>query len=626
MGPSCPRDPAVNVTAAPRLSRCDQAMPSRMSGSETSSWSHRRAPQDAVEDQRAGADARRRGPGACRAAPCARRRSSRAAAPTSVVHVVGGAARPGGSTVAVVGRQVEHAGRDGGHRAGHADHRGRGADRVDRAGVEVPRRCRATRPRPPSAVGGSACRCRSCSRTEPMSRECAAATAPARVAEDQLGRAAADVDDQHRRGHGSRRSRDARRRTTARPPRRRTSTSGSTPSRSRTPATKTSALVGVARRRGRAEADPAAHVVRGDDARRTPRPRAKVRASASSASRPVRSTPWPSRTIRDLAHRRPRRARSADQQLDRVGAAVDGGDAGHSTGRVGADARAGGPPVAERVEHLVAERVDAAALGERLAGQHVQALDPVGHPAGRDAGDLGDARPIAARAAGEVGARAPRRTPPPARGRRRAGPAISLHQPRRPRACRSGRRPAGRSGRRSSGTACRRAAAARWRRRRGCRTGSGARSRGSRAAAGRAGAATAADVARRSTLGGSLASTPGSMPASPGGGAGRLRRVAGQLDRAPRRRSTTRSAPSRSTVAGSVSVVAAARAACRPRRAPGSDVSPGHHLAEPLRGPAPRRRPGRRQRALLALERGRCRLRAARSGPCRSLMCARCWR
>ena len=56
---------------------------------------------------------------------------------------------------------------------------------------------------------------------------------------------------------------------------------------------------------------------------------------------------------------------------------------------VGRDARPGGPPLPERVEHLVAERVDAAALGQRLAGEHVQALDPVGHAAGGDAGDLG---------------------------------------------------------------------------------------------------------------------------------------------------------------------------------------------------------------------------------------------
>ena len=63
--------------------------------------------------------------------------------------------------------------------------------------------------------------------------------------------------------------------------------------------------------------------------------------------------------------------------------------------------------VAEPVEHLVAERVHAAALGQRLAGEHVQALHPVGHAAGRDAGDL---RHVADRARGRRGRpRAPRR-------------------------------------------------------------------------------------------------------------------------------------------------------------------------------------------------------------------------
>ena len=43
----------------------------------------------------------------------------------------------------------------------------------------------------------------------------------------------------------------------------------------------------------------------------------------------------------------------------------------------------------ELVEHLVAERVDPTALGQRLAGEHVQALHPVGHATGGDARDLG---------------------------------------------------------------------------------------------------------------------------------------------------------------------------------------------------------------------------------------------
>ena len=111
------------------------------------------------------------------------------------------------------------------------------------------------------------------------------------------------------------------------------------------------------------------------------------------------------------------------------------------------------------VEHLVAERVHAAALGEGLAGQHVQALDPVGHAAGGDPVDLGDLADRGPRRRGRPRAR--RRTPRRARGRRRAGPA-SPSSARTPRGCRSATRRAGRSGRRSSGTACRRRAAARW--------------------------------------------------------------------------------------------------------------------------------------------------------------------
>ena len=56
----------------------------------------------------------------------------------------------------------------------------------------------------------------------------------------------------------------------------------------------------------------------------------------------------------------------------------------------------GRPPRAQRVEHLVTQRVHAASLRQRLSGEHVQALHPVGHAAGRDPRDLGhlaDRRP-----------------------------------------------------------------------------------------------------------------------------------------------------------------------------------------------------------------------------------------
>ena len=48
------------------------------------------------------------------------------------------------------------------------------------------------------------------------------------------------------------------------------------------------------------------------------------------------------------------------------------------------------PPGTEQRDDLVAERVHARPGGERLGRQRMQALDPVGHPAGRDLLDLGD--------------------------------------------------------------------------------------------------------------------------------------------------------------------------------------------------------------------------------------------
>ena len=203
-----------------------------------------------------------------------------------------------------------------------------------------------------------------------------------------------------------------------------------------------------------------------------------------------------------------------------------------------------------------------------------------------------------------------------------------LHQPGRPRACRSARPRAGRSGRRSSGTACRRAAAARWSPRRGCRTGSGGRPRAMpRGVAARAGAAIAASSAGSITRPASLRR----VLARPGVDVGRrpaacpARRVAGQLDRRPTRRShhavgVARRARRRGRAASASRLerlavlvehdVATSRRASRSRTA---------------RGPAPRRRPGRPSAASRARGR-RCRPRAAAICALRSAMCARCWR
>ena len=235
-------------------------------------------------------------------------------------------------------------------------------------------------------------------------------------------------------------------------------------------------VVRVARGRGRDEAQRLRRRAPSMTGR-TPRTAANTRASASSASRPVRSTSCPSRTIRSSRTRLSwvpaARSRSATSSLmvlvpqstaatrvmpapSRSSPLTQRPAAQNSPSRSSTSSPSGFTP---------------RPCGERLAGQHVQALDPVGMPAGGDAVDLGH---VTDRLAGrEVAlvrvACTPRRAPGP-RPAARSSPSSAPM----PRACRSARRPAGRSGRRSSGTACRRGAAARSRPRRGCRTGSGA--------------------------------------------------------------------------------------------------------------------------------------------------------
>ena len=54
------------------------------------------------------------------------------------------------------------------------------------------------------------------------------------------------------------------------------------------------------------------------------------------------------------------------------------------------------PPGVEQVERLVAEGVDPGPGAERVRDEHVQALDPGRHAAGRDPGDLGDVTELGA--------------------------------------------------------------------------------------------------------------------------------------------------------------------------------------------------------------------------------------
>ena len=114
----------------------------------------------------------------------------------------------------------------------------------------------------------------------------------------------------------------------------------------------------------------------------------RVRSMASGASRPVASTPCAEPDDLHPAQQVGVRAVGrdvGDQQADRVGAAVDRGDPGHaSSSRLGAGA--GRPPLPHLGDRAVADRVDARPGGERVPGQGVQALDPVGHAAGGRSG------------------------------------------------------------------------------------------------------------------------------------------------------------------------------------------------------------------------------------------------
>ena len=135
--------------------------------------------------------------------------------------------------------------------------------------------------------------------------------------------------------------------------------------------------------------------------------------------------------------------------------------------------------------------------GERVADQHVQALHPVRHAAGAAPRSRRHVRERPApRQVGLVRARGSRRR---ARGRWPAARSSRASARRTP-AGRRPRPPAGRSGSTASGTACRPPAAARSRRRRAGRTGSGARRR--RSAARRAARAGARDRALGSVTGG----------------------------------------------------------------------------------------------------------------------------
>ena len=220
-----------------------------------------------------------------------------------------------------------------------------------------------------AAVGGSECRCRSCRRTEPMSMESAASGAAApRISSVEPPPMSID---QHR----ERRRRDRRLRTAP---------------------SKDSAASTVARDDLGLDAEPLAHAGHEDvGVRRVPaRPRsrtnrtrsggtswarissayssiaANARTSASSAIRPVRSRSWPSRTIRIS-----RTSTSGRSPISSLIVLVPQSMA--------ATAHTHGPDshhVAEQVEHLVAERVHAAALASDWPASTCRHLTRSGMP------------------------------------------------------------------------------------------------------------------------------------------------------------------------------------------------------------------------------------------------------
>ena len=284
---------------------------------------------------------------------------------------------------------------------------------------------------PRSTLGASAGRCAGAARSSARSR-CRRTARPRRRSRRRTNSVEPPPMSTTRNGaaDGAASSSRSRRRRTAgllRPD----TTSGSTPSRSRTPSTKTRR--GCSRRGSprsrtkRTPLDAAASRQRlgvlGSTRRRcAPAPRGAAAGAVDALAEPDDLHPR-SRSTSD-----PRRVDVGDQQPDRVGAAVDRRDPRHaSPRRVGDDARAVGPPLGQPVERLVAERVDARAGGERVGDEHVQALDPVGMPPAEMPAISGTSP-----SGGPVGAGSPRarRAYGAARsGRRPAGPVISRIRP-----------------------------------------------------------------------------------------------------------------------------------------------------------------------------------------------------
>ncbi len=204
-----------------------------------------------------------------------------------------------------------------------------------------------------STLGGSECRCRSCRRTDPMSIEVDSCgpSSPSTSSVEPPPMSTTST------GSGgiadSPPTAPAYARAASSGP---DSTCGVTPRRARTPSTKTAALrasrvAEVAQNRMRSGGTPCSRSIPANSSMAE-----KVRASASAASSPVVSTPWPRRTTRES-----RSTTSGGVPMSSLMELVPQSIAAtRSVIRAGPlDAGPAGPPLAQQVEHLVAERVDA---------------------------------------------------------------------------------------------------------------------------------------------------------------------------------------------------------------------------------------------------------------------------
>ena len=307
-----------------------------------------------------------------------------------VVHVGGGDAGVV-DPVRVVRRQAERHGRHRGDRAGQADQGARLGQRHGLGGM--PDGLLDVGARSGHLLGG-----RRVVVQVPLGHPHAADVDRARCrhvasAEHQLGRPAADVDDQERRrGVAGRAARGSRRRTTAGPPRRRSRP----PARHRAaPARRRRSRRGSRRRATRTwrRSAPARHRSRGSPRHRRRRPRRSAPGRRATAARCGRR---PRPAGRSPSAGRPRAAVPARRVESATSSRIELVPQSTAATRVTPRLRRPlgrriptAPPLGQGGQRLVAERVRARTFGERVRDEHVQALDPVGHPARGHAGDLG---------------------------------------------------------------------------------------------------------------------------------------------------------------------------------------------------------------------------------------------